>query len=147
MATKGYALIDATTNKIQETVVPYLDNQMQVLGSASVDLLSTGTTLLYTVPTGKTLMSYRILTLCTASDSPGFSTQGTIGSNNPDYNNLLFNFFSIPVTVGTFTDQGEPGSGGQIPSLAAGTEVYVNITTADGGTDLDVTFLLIGFLI
>lgn len=123
------------------------DGAMQVLGSASVDMLNTGTTLLYTVPSGKTLMAWRVFTLCTASDSPGFGSAGSVGSNAASYDNLLFGFFTIPVTVGTFASQGDLGSGGQIPSIGSTAEVYVNITTGDGGTDLDVTFFLIGYLI
>ena len=84
---------------------------------------------------------------CTASDTPGFSSNGSIGSNAPNYDNLLFGFFTIPTTVDNFASQGDLGSGGIVPALGAGTQIYVNITTGDGGTDLDVQFDLLGYLV
>lgn len=148
MATKGNALIDAATDKVLEAQVPYLDSQVQILGSASVDMLSVATTLLYTVPAGKKLVATLVYVECTVSDSPGFGSAGSVGANNPSYNDILFNFFSIPTTVGAVNNQGGAlGSGGQWVTLAAGSQVYVNITTGDGGTDLDCTFYLEGFLV
>ncbi|PIR25593.1 MAG: hypothetical protein COV43_04405 [Deltaproteobacteria bacterium CG11_big_fil_rev_8_21_14_0_20_42_23] len=120
---------------------------IQVVGSVSVDMLSVATTLLYMVPTGKILIPLQILARCTASVTPGNLSQGSVGTNNPNYDNLLTNFFTIPTTVGNFVDQGALGMGQVVESFSAGTQIFVNVTTGDGGTDLDETFYLIGYLI
>jgi len=143
-ATDMQAAIDELKTLVDAASDP---DALKKLGSVNVDMLSTGQTLLYTVPTGKKLLAYKVMSRCTASDTPGFSSNGSIGSNAPNYDNLLFGFFTIPTTVDNFASQGDLGSGGIVPALGAGTQIYVNITTGDGGTDLDVQFDLLGYLV
>ena len=112
-----------------------------------VDLTTGGTTVLYTVPTGKKFIPTAIIVRDKNISAPGYD--GNISWKRDSDSEPLF--WSDTMTVGTAGEiwgNQQDMFGAFTPiAFAAGDKVNFIVDTADSGTTFDITIDLIGYLL
>jgi hypothetical protein len=106
-----------------------------VITSTPIDLKTTGSTLIFTA-TSNFIINYVSIYSSTLVGTPDF-VGGSLGTNGPDYNNYS-------AVAPTFTAQGEFYTYTlNFYSLTAGSDFYLNVTTADtmSTTDLAIVYV------
>ena len=112
---------------------------------ASVNLAATGTTGIYTVPTGKSAVITGAYIVPTTATTPGGDAVVNLGTNASTYDNIV----SAETLSGldATTELYHIVTGGGVIHLAAAAEtVTINVTSADTGSALTATVYLLGFL-
>ena len=115
-----------------------------ILSATSVNTKSTGTTALYTVPTGKTLTVTAVYVRCTAASAITSGPAVDIGDSGNGAASIYANTTMTALNASGKIFQYSPG--GTFQSVAAGNVVNFNINTVATGTSQTVTVSLIGFL-
>lgn len=115
--------------------------------SASVNLKSTGTTLLYTLES-TTLNFYPIMIVPRAT-GVGISTvvlgpTFTIGTNSTSYNNIATSSLLSSI-ITALTGGSSLSTNSYSPALAGGTAIYSNVSIGASATNYTVLFDIIGF--
>ena len=117
----------------------------QVLSTTtSIDLTSTGTTTLYTVPSGVTAYITDIVIVPTTATTPGADSVVSVGIGG-GFDNII-----ADTTLTGLDTTGEhyvATTGGVIASGAATDNITFEVVTADTGTAMTVTVYLRGFLV
>lgn len=117
-----------------------------VLGQAtSVALASTGTTTLYTVPTGLSALVTGVMIEITAATAAAGDAVVSIGTNASTYDDIIVatTLTGLDATTEAFMLLVE----GNIHKAAAAEVITFQVDTADTGTTLTATVNLIGFLV
>ena len=139
-----HKFIDPTEDENPVTKGYFEGNEYRILGSASVDYKSTGTTDIFTVPSGKKAIVTDVSILTTAADTVSNDSVASLGGNDPDYNDVA----STITQPSSSTNKIVSGAlSAEADIMIAGITVKLNVTTADTGTDLDATVYVRGFLI
>ena len=115
-----------------------------ILSSTSINAKSTGTTALYTVPTGKTLTVTAVYVRCTAASSITSGPAADIGDSGNGAASIYANTTMTALTTSGKIFQYSPG--GTYQSVAAGNSVNFNINTVATGTSQTVLVTVLGFL-
>ena len=120
-----------------------------LLAKVSVDMMSTGTTLLYQPAAGKKVVITRILMITTLYNAPNNNAQVDIGNNSPNYDNVVafVNYSTSLIAVDNFytallLDANYFGNNDLITNS---NPLYLNIPTADDGTAEEIDFIIYGY--
>ena len=111
---------------------------------ASIDLTTTGDTLLFTVPSGQSANIVSVVVRPTAVTAPNADAEVSIGTNASTYDDIIS---SQPLTgLDVTTESYTLAVGGISHIAAAAEEIRFQVDTADTGTAITVTVDLIGYL-
>lgn len=117
---------------------------------AGVDLTSAAATLLYTVPAGKTFIYTMLIVTITDDNIVSGDATVSLGSNNPDYNNIFTATILNAATISNQSAYYYPPTGGggvNVSTISAGDSVYFNVTIGGTAITWTGTITLLGFLI
>ena len=134
--TKAY--VDTTSASAAATSAKYVGV------TATIDCTATGqTTTGFTVPTGYKFLVSQIGWETISVDVPGGFTQAGVGTAGGGYTDVMVGLTNPSTTVGVVS--------ATFPAttsfIAAGGEIFVNVTNGDGGTALTAKLYLFGTLI
>jgi len=134
--TKAY--VDTTSASAAATSAKYVGV------TATIDCTATGaTTTGFTVPTGYKFLVSQIGWETISVDAPGGFTQAGVGTAGGGYNDVQVGISAPSTTVGNFTSTFPTTTS----FIAAGGEIFVNVTVGDSGTALTAKLYLFGTLI
>lgn len=114
--------------------------------TANINAKTVASTLLYTVPTGKTLIALlgSIRVVAFTAGSKTIQAVASFGQNASNYNDWIA---SATYTVTANNTYYRNAAAGFVPSLAAGAEMRINITTGSNATTETWEFTILGYLI
>lgn len=116
---------------------------------SSIDATATGVTLLYTVPTGKSLVITKIIVRCTAFTVGSKSVQATanFGTNATNYDNFLNGYSSTIAQLGAYNEAILSTGAVSFITLSASDVLYVKVTTASDATAEGWTIDIFGYFV
>lgn len=110
-----------------------------------IDFTSSNAVEMFVVPEGKTFIPMDVVLYTTESDAPVGDSNVTIGSNSPDYSDIIYNNFK-PHTSSNCVARG-PRIDITENVFSAGTAIYLKVATPDSGTTLKGNAYLFGYFI
>lgn len=110
----------------------------------SVDLTSTGSTSLYTVPTGRSAIITGVFIVPTTATTPGGDAVISVGTNSATFDNIVDGEVLTGLDAITELYNVVPGPGVMHLAIAAEVVTFI-VDTADTGSALTATIYLLGF--
>jgi len=118
----------------------------KITTTASIDLTSTGSTTLYTVPTGKTFIPLEIILRVTSASAANGDAEAQV-ENTASSGDIVATTILSGMTSVDDSYRLSPGIGGTIRICDSAETVKLNVTSAESGTTLDVSADLFGYLL